>query len=49
MADNRDMETWLVPVAGSRVLIPYRIAVKTMIGTTIIEAQRSSGLAGASR
>jgi hypothetical protein len=49
MADNRDMEAWLVPIAGTRVLIPYRIAVKTMIGTTIIEAQRSSGLASTGR
>jgi hypothetical protein len=39
MAENRHMEAWLVPVNGGKVLIPYRIAVKTMIGTTVIEAE----------
>lgn len=37
MEDNRDMETWLAPI-GPRVLIPYRIAVGTMIGQALIEA-----------
>lgn len=37
MMDNQDMETWLAPV-GPRVLIPYRIAVGTMIGQALIEA-----------
>lgn len=43
MANNREMEAWLVPVDGAKVLFPYRIAVKTMIGTTVIEATRMSG------
>jgi hypothetical protein len=38
MADNRDMEVWLVPVEGARTLLPARIAVRTMVGMTIIEA-----------
>lgn len=40
MADNRDMEAWLAPVEGARLLVPMRIAVRTMIGTTVIEANR---------
>jgi len=39
MADNRQMEAWLAPVGNSGVLVPYRIAVRTMIGTTVIEAK----------
>jgi hypothetical protein len=38
MVANRNIETWLAPVNGGRLLIPYRISVKTMIGTTVIEA-----------
>lgn len=40
MAENRDMEAWLAPVEGARLLVPMRIAVRTMIGTTVIEANR---------
>jgi hypothetical protein len=38
MAENRQIETWLAPVQGSRVVLPYRIAIMTMIGMTVIEA-----------
>ncbi|MET0604973.1 MAG: DUF3108 domain-containing protein [Beijerinckiaceae bacterium] len=38
MVDNREMETWLAPIGSRRVLIPYRIAVATMIGSAVIEA-----------
>jgi hypothetical protein len=44
MRDNREMSVWLVPVAGSRALVPYRIQVKTQIGTLVIETQSISGL-----
>ena len=46
MEDNREMSVWLAPVDGTRVLLPVRIAVRTTIGTNIIEAtrwQRSGG------
>lgn len=39
MADNKHLETWLAPVGDSRVVAPFRIAVKTMIGTLVIEAE----------
>jgi hypothetical protein len=39
MADNRSMDAWLAPANGGKVLVPYRISVKTMIGTTVIEAE----------
>jgi hypothetical protein len=38
MAENKDMEAWLAPVGQSRLVVPYRISVKTMIGTLVIEA-----------
>ncbi len=40
MTDNREMNVWLAPVEGSRVLVPIRISVKTMVGTTVVEAER---------
>jgi Protein of unknown function (DUF3108) len=39
MADNKDLEVWLAPIASDNVLIPFRVSVRTMIGTTVIEAQ----------
>jgi hypothetical protein len=39
MAENKDLETWLVPVESAHLVVPYRISVRTMLGTTIIEAQ----------
>lgn len=39
MAENRSMDTWLVPVNGGKQLVPYRISVKTMIGTAVVEAE----------
>jgi Protein of unknown function (DUF3108) len=44
MKANREMQVWLVPVAGSRTLVPYRIQVKTQVGALVIEAQTVSGL-----
>jgi hypothetical protein len=38
MADNKDLEVWLAPIASDHVLIPFRISVRTMIGTTVVEA-----------
>jgi hypothetical protein len=38
MAENKEITTWLAPVAGTSVMLPVRISVKTMIGTAVIEA-----------
>lgn len=38
MAENRNLEAWLAPVAGTRVVLPFRISVLTMVGTVVIEA-----------
>jgi hypothetical protein len=42
MEDNRDLSVWLAPVEGTRVLMPLRISVRTMMGTSVIEATRWS-------
>lgn len=40
MQENRDMSVWLAPVEGARVLLPFRISIRTMIGTSVVEATR---------
>jgi Protein of unknown function (DUF3108) len=40
MQENRDISVWLAPVEGARVLVPIRISLKTMIGTSVVEATR---------
>lgn len=40
MAENRDISVWLAPVAGTRVLVPLRISVRTQVGTSVIEADK---------
>ena len=38
MANNSNMEVWLAPVPGTRVLAPFRIAVATQAGMLEIDA-----------
>ena len=38
MADNKDLEVWLAPIESDRVLIPFRVSARTMVGTTVVEA-----------
>jgi hypothetical protein len=40
MADNKDLEVWLAPIASDHVLFPFRVSVMTMIGVVAIEAQQ---------
>ena len=40
MADNRDIQVWLVPVGSSRLLVPARIMLRTLIGMLAIDARR---------
>jgi hypothetical protein len=42
MQDNQDLSVWLAPLDGTRVLLPIRISVRTMIGVSVIEASRWS-------
>ncbi len=40
MAENRDLFVWLAPVAGTRVLVPIKVSISTLVGTMIVEATR---------
>ena len=35
---QRDMEVWLAPIAGTRVLVPFRAQGPTPIGHAVLEA-----------
>jgi hypothetical protein len=35
---QRDMEAWLAPIAGTRVLVPFRVAIPTPLGMGVLEA-----------
>jgi hypothetical protein len=38
LANQRDMEVWLAPIAGTRVLVPYRAQGPTPIGQAVLQA-----------
>ena len=38
LAAQRNMEAWLVPIAGTRVLVPYRVTIPTPLGQAMLEA-----------
>ena len=38
LASQRDMEVWLAPVAGTRVLVPFRVSIPTPIGLGVMQA-----------
>jgi hypothetical protein len=38
LAAQRDMEVWLAPIAGTRVLVPYRFSIPTPFGTGVLQA-----------
>lgn len=40
LQEQRDMELSLAPIAGTRVLAPFRVSVPTSLGTAVIEAKR---------
>jgi hypothetical protein len=38
LSKQRDMEVWLAPIAGTRVLVPYRAQSPTPVGQAVLEA-----------
>jgi len=38
VAAQRNMEIWFAPIAGTRVLVPFRVAIPTPLGTGVVEA-----------
>jgi hypothetical protein len=37
---QRDMEIWLAPIAGTRLMVPYRASVPTPIGLGVLQANQ---------
>lgn len=37
---QKNMEVWLAPIAGTRVLAPYRVVIPTPVGTGVMQATR---------
>jgi hypothetical protein len=48
MEQNRELETWLIPVPGTRALIPVRYHIGTMVGALVIEARHFASIETAS-
>ncbi len=40
LAAQRDMELWLAPIAGTRLMVPYRASIPTPIGVGILQANQ---------
>jgi len=38
LVDLRDIEVWLAPIAGTRLMVPYRLSVPTPLGVGIVQA-----------
>ena len=38
IAKQRDIEVWMAPIAGTRMLVPYRVQGPTPIGQAVLEA-----------
>jgi Protein of unknown function (DUF3108) len=35
---QQDMEIWLAPIPGTRIVVPYRISLQTLVGQGVLEA-----------
>jgi hypothetical protein len=38
LTSMQDSEVWLAPVAGTRIVVPFRISVPTPVGDAVVEA-----------
>ncbi len=38
LVSQRDMEVWLVPIAGTRVMVPFRFSIPTPLGVGVLQA-----------
>lgn len=38
MVGNKDMWAWLVPIAGTRLMAPFKVSVGTLLGTATLQA-----------
>jgi hypothetical protein len=49
LSTMREMEVWLAPIAGTRMLVPFRAEGPTPIGTAVLEAEQFVSVATPSR
>ena len=49
LTEQRDMEIWLAPIAGTRVLVPFRAEGPTPIGRAILQATEFVATTGAAK
>jgi hypothetical protein len=49
LTQSRDLDIWFAPIAGTRVLAPFRISIPTVIGTAVLEATQFVSYAHAGR
>jgi hypothetical protein len=49
LVELRDAEVWLAPIAGTRVLVPFRFAMPTPLGLGVLEAKQFVSVAQPSR
>jgi hypothetical protein len=40
LSEGRDIEVWLVPVTGTRILAPVRLSVASLLGTMVLQANQ---------
>ena len=38
LIEQRDIEVWLVPIAATRVVVPFRLIVPTPMGMGVLQA-----------
>lgn len=46
LTEQRDMESWLVPIAGTSILVPFRVSIPTPFGLGVLEATQFLTVAG---
>ena len=49
LSELRDMELWLAPIAGTRVMVPYKASIPTPIGVGVMQATQFLSVAQPSR
>jgi Protein of unknown function (DUF3108) len=49
LAELREMEMWLAPIVGTRLMVPYRLSIPTPLGLGVMQATQFVSVAQSSR
>jgi len=49
LSQSRDIEIWLAPIAGTRVMVPFRAQISTPFGLGVVEATQFVSMPGHSK